>query len=89
MYVFGGSLYPSEELTSDLWELDLNTWEWQYLFNVTQPLSQSAPPIPVRDHTAHVVGSKMVVLYGLTSTMTGYVPLVQEYDFSKGSLGHL
>jgi len=85
MYVFGGSLYPSEIFTSDLWQLDLDMWEWQPLFSLTTPMSHLTPPVPVRDHTAHVVGSKMVVLYGLSFSASGFFPLIQEYDFSKCS----
>ena len=83
MFVFGGSLFPSEDFTNELWELDLVLWEWLPLFNRTTPTSVISLPVPVRDHTAHVVGSKMVVLYGLSSLSTAFFSLVQEYDLSK------
>lgn len=40
-------------------------------------------PLPVRSHTAHVVGSKMVVLFGISSGAETLISYVQEYDFSK------
>ena len=40
-------------------------------------------PLPVRSHTAHVVGSKMVVLFGLSSGAETLISYVQEYDFCK------
>lgn len=40
-------------------------------------------PLPVRSHTAHVVGSKMVVLFGLSSGAETCISYVQEYDFGK------
>ena len=49
---------------------------------VSQPRS-SLLPIPVRSHTAHVVDSKMVVLFGLSSGTEIFVSYVQEYNFGK------
>ncbi len=40
-------------------------------------------PLPVRGHTAHAVGTKMVVLLGLSSGEEPLVPYVQEYDFGE------
>lgn len=40
-------------------------------------------PLPVRSHTAHVVGSKMIVLFGVSSGAEILISYVQEYDFSK------
>lgn len=40
-------------------------------------------PLPVRSHTAHVVGSKMIVLFGVSSGAETLISYVQEYDFSK------
>lgn len=108
MYVFGGSLYPSEAITAEFWKLNLTSMEWTPLFNVSidnsieqefdnsteaEPLS---PPVPVRGHTAHVVGSKMVVLLGLSHGRENFPVYVQEYDFgeslssqSRITLGHI
>ena len=49
---------------------------------IPQP-KRSSLPIPVRSHTAHVVDSKMVVLFGLSSSTEIFVSYVQEYNFGK------
>ena len=39
-------------------------------------------PVAVRDHTAHVVGNKMVVFFGYApATNDVIINFVQEYDF--------
>lgn len=49
--------------------------------------SASEPlPIPVRSHTAHVIGNKMVTLFGLSSGRTVLLSYVQEFDFGELSL---
>lgn len=40
-------------------------------------------PIRVRGHTAHVFGSTMVVLFGMTDLEEHFINFVQEYDFSE------
>ena len=49
---------------------------------ISQP-RRSLLPIPVRSHTAHVVDSKMVVLFGLSSSAEFFISYVQEYNFGK------
>lgn len=99
MYVFGGSLYPTETITAELWKLDLTTLQWTPLFNQSSsppPDNSSSPfpstpvypaplepPVPVRGHTAHVVGSKMLVLLGYSSAEEPFPSYVQEYDFGE------
>ncbi len=47
MYVFGGALLPSEELTNELWALDLNNLTWTIL--TTPPTTTpSYPPSTTR-----------------------------------------
>ena len=41
-------------------------------------------PLPVRGHTAHVVGGKMVVIGGFTDLSFHLLSFVQEYDFGEG-----
>ena len=114
MYVFGGAKIPTEEITSELWVLDLVSLEWMDLSPVSNTTAndssdgnetipgvismetlQLSPqedylPLPVRSHTAHVIGSAMVVLFGLTSDRLKLVGFVQEYDFGKPTrLSHL
>ena len=40
-------------------------------------------PVPVRSHTAHIVGSKMVVLFGYSNREDVFISYVQEYDIGK------
>lgn len=86
MYVFGGTKVLSEEMTNELWALDLTTMTWALI--ETNNSSTAFLPIPVRSHTAHVVGSKMVVMLGMTSLEDSTVSLVQEFDFSE-FVGHV
>lgn len=44
---------------------------------------ESILPLPVRSHTAHVVDSRMIVLFGVSSGAETLISYVQEYDFSK------
>lgn len=88
MYVFGGSLYPSEAISSELWTLDLTSFQWTPLFNMSTDLDNSSVnpvqlPVAVRGHTAHMVGSKMVVLFGFSQGEETFPAYIQEYDFSK------
>ncbi len=91
MYVFGGVLYPSEMITSELWRLHLTSLQWTPLFNesvppmdnVTEGVEPLRPPVAVRGHTAHVVGGKMVVLLGMSPGEDIFPVYIQEYDFSK------
>ena len=57
--------------------------------NVTMtPANQvSYLPLPVRGHTAHVVGSSMLVLFGQSSREGGHVFFVQEYDLGEWRVG--
>ena len=105
MYIFGGSKFPTEEITNELWSLDLMTVTWTNLSpddnssvngssvdgGDVVSMADSTPsrddyhPIAVRSHTAHVVGSKMVVFFGLSQGELPFVPFVQEYDFGMVS----
>ncbi len=90
MVIFGGSLYPSETITSELWTLNLTSLQWTPLFdddrnNGTVPLDRHVLPIAVTGHSAHVIGSKMVVIFGLSSGDEIFSSRVQEYDFSEFS----
>ena len=48
-----------------------------------EPNTETLLPLPVRSHTAHVVGSKMIVLFGVSSSAETLISYVQEYDFGK------
>ena len=43
-------------------------------------------PMPVRSHTAHIIGSKMVVLFGYSSREDIFISYVQEYNIGKSGL---
>ena len=72
---------------SELWRLNLTTFQWTPLFNTSEDNSSAesavALPAPVREHTAHVVGSKMVVLFGMSPGETLFPSYIQEYDFGE------
>ncbi len=48
-----------------------------------EPSGENFLPLPVRSHTAHVVDSRMIVLFGVSSGAETLISYVQEYDFSK------
>lgn len=48
-----------------------------------QPNKETHLPLPVRSHTAHVIGSKMIILFGLSSGTETFISYVQEYDFGE------
>lgn len=84
MYVFGGTKVTTEEMTNELWALDLTTMTWALIeTNLTNNSSVAFLPFPVRSHTAHVVGSKMLIILGFSSIEDSTVSLVQEFDFSE------
>lgn len=83
MYVFGGSLYPSETISSELWRLNLTTFQWTPLFADSANSSLTALPLAVRGHTAHVLGSKMIILFGISPGEGVFPAYVQEYDIGK------
>ena len=90
MFVFGGSLTPSEEFSNELWQLNLSSLQWSPLFSLPNLSSSDSYTLPlaVRGHTAHVVGSKMVVLLGFAKDLT-CLTFVQEYNFSESFTGFL
>ena len=45
--------------------------------------NSASGPIRARGHTAHVIGSTMVVLFGMTDSQHTFIYYVQEYDFGK------
>lgn len=87
MYIFGGALTPSEAVVSELWQLNLGSLQWTPLFNISEDNSSAESanmlPVAVRGHTAHVVGSKMVVLFGISPGENIFPAYVQEYDFGE------
>lgn len=90
MYIFGGAVTPSEAIVAELWQLNLTSLQWTPLFNTSTDNSSAESaattlPVAVRGHTAHVVGSKMVILFGISPGEEIFPPYVQEYDFGESS----
>jgi len=74
LYIFGGRI--DETATSELWSFDTHTLHWSLL------PSQGHTPLSVAGHTATLVHSNMVVLFGY-GPKRGYTDKVQEYDLGK------
>lgn len=64
LYVFGGRLVSSRQMTNCLFILDLTTYEWRQ--HVTPPESPSPPPQPRYFHTASVHKNYMVIFGGMS-----------------------
>lgn len=61
-----------------------NTTNVDFNTGVAMTMSnQVTLPIRVRSHTAHMVGTVMVVLFGVSDTQHSFLSFVQEYDMSK------
>ena len=74
LYVFGGRI--DQKATNELWSFDTQTLQWSLL------PSHGDSPLSVAGHTATLVDSKMIVLFGY-GPERGYTDKVQEYDLSK------
>ena len=77
MYVFGGRV--NERATHELWSFDTQGLNWSLL---PEKGTQGDSPVPVAGHTATLVGSKMIVLFGY-GPQGNYTNKVQEYDLGK------
>ena len=80
MYIFGGETLDTSEIKNDLWSFNFTTNQWR----MVTANSQGDLPLGVKHHTAHVIGDKMLVIWGspqhgqLLSTR-----LVQLFDFGE------
>ena len=77
MYVFGGRI--NQQATNELWLFDTQTSCWMLL------PSLGDSPFAVAGHTATLVNSKMIVLFGY-GPLRGYTDKVQEYNLGKSIL---
>lgn len=83
MYIYGGALLPSEQITDELWKFSFDNLSWT---QIQEHRNESVYyPIGVKYHTAHVVNGKMVVLLGY-SAIDRLLNYVQEFDLSKNYL---
>ena len=74
LYVFGGRI--KQKATNELWSFNTQTLHWSLL------PSLGNSPLSVAGHSATLVVSKMIVLFGY-GPQRGYTDKVQEYDLSK------
>lgn len=77
LYVFGGRI--EKKATNELWTFDTGTLYWHLL------PSRGDSPLAVAGHTATLVNSKMVILFGY-GPERGYTDKVQEYDLGNNYL---
>ena len=86
MYVYGGSLLPSEEITNELWRFDFRNLNWTEIESCREQNETVTEycPIGVKDHSANVVDDKMIILFGYSVDNNGeLVNFVQEFDLGK------
>lgn len=73
LYVFGGRI--GQLATDELWSFDTRTLIWSLL-------PRKGTPLPVAGHTATLVDSTMIVLFGY-GQRRNYTDKVQEYDLGN------
>ena len=95
MYIYGGALIPSEEITNELWRYDFHNMNWTEIdqCRVTSDNDTESSveycPIRVKDHTANVIGDKMIIIFGYTDQLwsdNGRIEIpnfVQEFDLGE------
>ena len=81
MYIFGGELVSSGEVSNELWSFNLTSYQWQLLLPSNGSVYPHLP-VAVRHHTAHVVDDQMVIIWGFAGNR-GEVrtSLVQQFEF--------
>ncbi|XP_044169184.1 attractin-like protein 1 isoform X2 [Acropora millepora] len=75
LYLFGGRI--GQLATDELWAFDTRTLVWSLP-------PRKGTPLPVAGHTATLVGSTMIVLFGY-GQRRNYTDKVQEYDLETGT----
>lgn len=73
LYVFGGRI--GRVATDELWSFDTQTLSWSLL-------PKKGTLLPVAGHTATLVDSTMIVLFGY-GHQRNYTDKVQEYDLGN------
>ena len=54
------------------------------MYNISNnSISDGMLPLPVRGHTAHVIGDKMLVFFGIIRASNSQLSLIQELDLGK------
>ncbi|RMX57812.1 hypothetical protein pdam_00006739 [Pocillopora damicornis] len=75
LYIFGGRI--GKKATNQLWSFDTEKLEWDLV------TSDGDSPLYVAGHTATLVDSTMIVLFGFGPNR-GYTDRVQEFDLETG-----
>ena len=87
IYMYGGTM-RSGHTSRELWSLDLDLLSWDRVDWVPGQCTDRkgddklCGPIHSMGHTAHVVPSRMIVIFG-HSPKYGYLDVVQEYHFGN------
>ena len=71
LYMFGGRI--EKKASNELWSFDTRKLEWGLV------TSQGDTPLPVAGHTATLVDTTMIVLFGYGPNR-GYTDRLQEFD---------
>lgn len=74
LYIFGGRI--GKKATNQLWSFDTEMLEWDLV------TSDGDSPLYIAGHTATLVDSTMIVLFGFGPNR-GYTDRVQEFDLGK------
>ena len=83
MYIYGGALLPSEQITDELWKFNFETLKWTQIEEYGNETLYN--PIGVKDHTIEVVNGTLLVIFGY-SAFDELLNYVQEFDLSKQKL---
>uniref|UniRef100_A0A158P813 Attractin-like protein 1 n=1 Tax=Angiostrongylus cantonensis TaxID=6313 RepID=A0A158P813_ANGCA len=81
LFMFGG-VVGRKKITSELWSFDLQTREWRLEGGENNNIM--APPLSVAGHSAHVIGSEMLIFFGYHPEI-GFVHNVQIFNFENRS----
>lgn len=80
IFVYGGIL-KNGSIVNELWTFDIRNRIWE-IYDENLCVIEYCSPFNVMGHTATVVDSKMIVIFGYNPTF-GYLNIVQEYNFCK------
>ena len=88
MYIYGGALLPTEVVTNELWKFNFTTLTWSQIRSTSHgnesrnETDQVMMSIGVKDHTAHVIGNKMIIIFGYSEVDT-LLNYVQEFNLGN------
>jgi len=85
----GNNSISNNFTTSPDISMELNDTDYDYASgdnnntNNTEDIAAWGLPLPVRGHTAHVIGNKMVVIFGLAYTAELFPTAIQQLDLGE------